>query len=40
MTEKLSAFDLETFISKLVDALPKFVGAAIIIALASGSAPL
>ena len=33
MTEKLSAFDLETFISKLVDALPKFVGAAIIIAL-------
>ena len=23
MTEKLSAFDLETFMSKLVDALPK-----------------
>ena len=27
MTEKLSAFDLETFMSKLVDALPKLAGA-------------
>lgn len=33
MTEKLSAFDLETFMSKLVDALPKLAGAVIIIAL-------
>lgn len=33
MTEKLSAFDLETFTSKLVDALPKLAGAVIIIAL-------
>ncbi len=40
MTEKLSAFDLETFMSKLVDALPKLAGAVIISRSASGSAHL
>ncbi len=33
MTEKLSAFDFETFITKLVDALPKLVGVALMLAL-------